>query len=143
MPTARFAHTAHTQKTLAEVWRELQREQTWARIGPVEEVWDPVSVDGSLRSFSWRTTVGPTTYRGAAVVRAADSDRRMHLDLDAGEIAGSLVADLVPGTEEGTDLTITLEVTSRGMLSTLFFPVVAEAVGSGLPRQVEEFAAGL
>jgi hypothetical protein len=29
------------------------------------------------------------------------------------------------------------------MLSTLFFPVVTEAVSSGLPRQVDEFAAAL
>jgi hypothetical protein len=68
----------------------------------------------------------------------------MHLDLDAGEIAGSLTADLaaVPGGD-GTAVTVTLVVTSRGMLSTLFFPVVTEAVSSGLPRQVDEFAAAL
>jgi hypothetical protein len=143
MPTASFAHTARTTRTVDEVWAALQSEQTWSRIGPVEEVWDPVVVDGALRSFSWRTTVGPTSYRGSAVVRDA-SPNRMHLDLDAGEIAGSLTADLaaVPGGD-GTAVTVTLVVTSRGMLSTLFFPVVTEAVSSGLPRQVDEFAAAL
>ena len=36
---------------------------------------------------------------------------------------------------------VTLKVISRGMLSTLFFPVISEAVGRGLPAQVERFAA--
>ena len=142
MPTASFAHTAHTERSMDEVWTALQNEQTWSRIGPVEEVWDPVVVDGSLRSFSWRTTVGPTSYQGTAVVREASANR-MYLDLDAGEIAGSLTADLVAVAGGGTAVTVTLVVTSRGMLSTLFFPVVTEAVSSGLPRQVDEFAASL
>ncbi len=76
------------------------------------------------------------------MVREASANR-MHLDLDAGEIAGSLTADLVAVAGGGTAVTVTLVVTSRGMLSTLFFPVVTEAVSSGLPRQVDEFAASL
>ena len=142
MPTASFAHTATTDRSMDDVWTALQNEQTWSRIGPVEQVWDPVVTGGSLRSFSWRTTVGPTSYEGSAVVRDASPDR-MHLDLDAGEIAGSLTADLASAPGGGTAVTVTLVVTSRGMLSTLFFPVVTEAVSSGLPRQVEDFAASL
>ena len=40
-------------------------------------------------------------------------------------------------------VTVTLEVVSRGTLSTLFFPVVSEAIAKGLPSQVDRFAEGL
>lgn len=43
----------------------------------------------------------------------------------------------------GTSITVTLEVESRGLLSTMFFPVVAAAIGNGLPAAVDHFAAGL
>jgi hypothetical protein len=36
-----------------------------------------------------------------------------------------------------------LEVESAGFLSSMFFPVIAGAIGSGLPRAVDEFAAAL
>ena len=40
----------------------------------------------------------------------------------------------------GTQITVSLEVESIGMLSSLFFPVIAAAIGNGLPRAVEKFA---
>ncbi len=143
MPSASFSHTAHTDRSVGEVWRALQHEDTWAEIGPVDRVWDPVVVDGMLRSFAWRTTVGPTSYTGSATVRTAERNRRMRLDLDASEIAGVLTTDLDGGSGNGTTVTVTLEVSARGMLSTLFFPVVAQAIGGGLPGQVDHFAANL
>jgi hypothetical protein len=67
----------------------------------------------------------------------------MTLDLDAREVAGTLEAHLAPNGNGTTIVTVTLEVVSRGTLSTLFFPVVSEAVARGLPSQVDEFAASL
>jgi hypothetical protein len=32
-------------------------------------------------------------------------------------------------------------VESKGLLASMFFSVIADAIGSGLPRSVEEFAA--
>ena len=40
----------------------------------------------------------------------------------------------------GTEITVTLDVSSRGLLSTMFFSLVANTIGSGLPRSVDEFA---
>jgi len=45
--------------------------------------------------------------------------------------------------EGGTAITVTLEVRSAGLLSSMFFPVIATAIGNGLPKSVEEFAVGL
>jgi carbon monoxide dehydrogenase subunit G len=46
-------------------------------------------------------------------------------------------------TSAGTEIEVDLHVESVGLLSTMFFPVVAGAVGSGLPRAVDAFANGL
>ena len=67
----------------------------------------------------------------------------MLLELDAREVAGTLEARLEANGDGTTVVTVTLRVTSRGTLSTLFFPVVSEAIAKGLPAQVERFAASL
>ncbi len=40
------------------------------------------------------------------------------------------------------DNQVTLEVESVGMFASMFFPVIANAIGSGLPHTVDAFAAG-
>ena len=42
----------------------------------------------------------------------------------------------------GTRVEVTLEVEGVGMFGSMFFPVIARTIGSGLPRTVDEFAAG-
>jgi hypothetical protein len=122
------------------VWQRLQEPDTWANIGPINEVWDAEHDDsGALVRYRWSTTVGLRGYRGTAATEVADSPRLMRLALDGGEIVGTLTARLSPNGA-GTGLEVTLEIVSRGALSTLFFPVVADVVGRGLPEQVERFA---
>jgi hypothetical protein len=65
----------------------------------------------------------------------------MELSLDSSELKGSLIADI--DDNESTRLAVTLEVASKGTMGALFFPLIAEAIGRGLPEQVEEFAASL
>ena len=117
----------------------LQEAATWSGIGPVDEVWEPIhAADGTLESFRWSANVGPTKYKGTAVVAAADGPRHMKLSLESSEVRGSLVADI-----EGDDswsLEVTLEVISKGAMASLFFPIIAETIGRGLPEQVERFA---
>lgn len=141
MPSATFRHSATTPCTLEEVWEQLQSVESWANIGPVEKVWDPVHDDAALRSYRWSTTVGSTEYDGSAVVTESRRPDRMKLDLDASEVVGSLLAEISTNGDGTAQIAVTLEVASRGMLSTLFFPVISEAVGRGLPQQVEAFAA--
>lgn len=143
MPTARFTHSADAARPPDVVWARLQAAETWANIGPVDEVWDPVHENGELRSYRWSATVGPTKYKGTARVVETNPPVRMRLELDAREMAGELEAVVVANGDGATRITVTLAVESRGMLSTLFFPVVSEAVGNGLPAQVDGFAASL
>ncbi len=122
----------------------LQDASTWANIGPVEEVSDPMHTEaGMLESFRWSTTVASKRYPGTARVTVSEPHEGMKLDLDAREVAGSLQATLDANGDGSTVVTVTLEVVSRGTLSTLFFPLVSEAIAQGLPGQVEAFAESL
>ena len=144
MPRATFTHQATALAGTEEVWTALQTAETWANIGPVEDVRDPEIDDtGHLRSFRWSATVASRRYPATARVSKLAPNERMKLDLDAREVVGSLEAHLEPNGDGTTIVTVTLEVVSRGTLSTLFFPVVSEAIAKGLPTQVEHFAASL
>ena len=134
MPDASFTTDAVVSRSTAEVWDRLQDAQTWSNIGPVEEVWDAEhDADGHLTRYRWSTTVGPRKYRGRADVVEADPGRMMALDLDAVEVAGRLTTVLSENGDGSTHLEVTLLVEAKGMLSTMFFPVVSDAVGRGLP----------
>jgi hypothetical protein len=144
VPSAIFTHQATARSSADKVWAALQIAETWANIGPVEDVRDAVhGDDGGLSSFRWHTSVAAKRYPGVAVVAEAEPQQRMLLELDAREVVGSLEALLEPNGDGTTVVTINLRVTSRGTLSTLFFPVVSEAIAKGLPRQVDEFARSL
>jgi len=144
VPSASFTHQSTAQAKKADVWNSLQDAATWANIGPVENVHDAVhNGDGHLDSFRWSTTVAARRYPGTAVVAAAEPERRMLLALDAREVVGALEARLEANGDGTTIVTVTLEVQSRGTLSTMFFPVVSEAIAKGLPAQVERFASSL
>jgi hypothetical protein len=65
------------------------------------------------------------------------------IDLDAGEMAGKIDATLSDGNPGGTDIEVSIELRSKGMLSSLFFPAIKSAIGGGFPDQVEEMATAL
>jgi carbon monoxide dehydrogenase subunit G len=140
MPSATFAHVAVAAGPVEAVWDRLQDAETWASIGPIEEVWDAVHAGDDLESFRWRTTVGPAGYKGSMTVVESEPPHRMRLSLDAGEVSGELVAELDPAAAGSTSVHSTLVVGSRGMLSTMFVPAISQAVGNGLPDQVDAFA---
>jgi hypothetical protein len=144
MPRATFTHQATADADTDTVWASLQVAETWSNIGPVENISDPELDDtGQLRSFRWSTTVASKRYPGTAQVTLAEPAQRMVLNLDAREVAGNLETHLESNGDGTTIITVTLEVVSRGTLSTLFFPIVSETIAKGLPTQVDEFAAAL
>ncbi len=141
MPKASFTHHVAIDRPAQDVWDQLQIAETWSNIGPVETVWDEEhDENGHLERYRWSTSVGPRSYRGRANVIASESGRLMRLALDASEVVGTLTTELSENGDGTTHLEVTLEIVSRGTLSTMFFPVVADVVGRGLPTQVERFA---
>ena len=142
MPRASYAHTVTVPATAAATWERLQLADTWSRIGPVEKVWDEViDAAGVLRSYRWSTRVGPREYTGTAKTTEAVPRELMRIALDAGELRGTLSTKLSPNGRNDTHLEVSLEIEPRGTLAILFFGVISDAVGRGLPSQVEGFAA--
>lgn len=143
MPSATFSHSVHVDRPRAEIWDELQNPDIWAAVGPVQKVWDPTIRDGVLLGFKWSTNIGGKDYKGVGKALQHDRPDRYILDLDAGEMAGKVDAILADSNPGGTDIDVSIELRSQGMLSSLFFPAIKSAIGGGFPDQVDDLAAKL
>ena len=140
MPRASYAHAAVIAAPAIDVWRRLQDPETWRTIGGIDEIWDPATEDDNLAGFRWKATAGARRITGTARVTERANPPRMVLALSTSEMTGTLVADLEAGAG-ATRLDITLSFASRGMVASLFFPLISTVLGEGLVRQVDEFAA--
>ncbi len=143
MPTHTFTHTAVTSAPVDTAWFALQDPATWGAIGGVDEVYGAHHADdGTLTSYRFRASAGGKTYEGVARTVLAEPHRLMVVEVDTPELEGMINVTLTGGNPH-TEVDVELTVSSKGMLATLFFPVVAAAIGSGFPRSVEDFAARL
>lgn len=143
MPSATFTETVEIDAAPVEVWDRLQAPEIWESVGPVQKVWDPTIEDGVLRTFKWSTNIGGKVYEGVGTALEHQRPNLYVLDLDAGEMAGKVAANLSPGNPGGTTAEVSIELRSKGMLSSLFFPAIKNAVGSGFPEQVADMGAQL
>ena len=143
MPSQTFTHTALTDASPQVVWASLDQPQTWEAIGGVDRVFDPaIDEQGRLRGFSFDTVAAGRRYVGVATPHRREEGRLMAWQIQNSEVRGITTVEL--GTKENhTAVSVTLEVESRGLLSGMFFPVIASAIGNGLPKAVDQFAAGL
>lgn len=143
MPSGTFTHTTVIDRAPAEVWNELMKSETWGNIGPVDDVWDPThDAAGVLTGYRWSTNVANRKFVGTAAVVDHEAPSRYVIDLDAGEMAGKISIDLVGGNPS-TELTVELEFRTKGMLSSMFFPLIRDAIAKGFPDQIEGFADSL
>jgi carbon monoxide dehydrogenase subunit G len=143
MPSATFTETVEIDATPEEVWDRLQAPNIWESVGPVQKVWDPTIDNGVLLSFKWSTNIGGKTYEGVGTALEHQRPDRYVLDLDAGEMAGKITSMLTTGNPGGTEAEVSIELRSKGMLSSLFFPAIKSAVGSGFPEQVVDMGVQL
>lgn len=143
MPSETFTHQATTSASIVEVWTALEHPETWETIGGVDRVLDPVIDDnGRLRGFSFETIAAGKKYVGTATPHERVEGRKMAWRIENSEVRGLTTVTLEPDDAD-TKVTVTLRVESAGLLSTIFFPVIAGAIGNALPKAVEEFATGL
>jgi hypothetical protein len=141
VPAATFTHTATTPASIDTAWSALQNPHTWAKIGPVASVSDPVYADdGTLISFNWVADVGGKAYGGVATTTAHEKPNRLELTMDTSEIAGDVVATLA-SVDDGCDVTVEITFRTKGMLSAMFFPAIRAALASGYPQQIEDLVA--
>jgi len=134
MPSATFTETVSIDAAPDEVWDRLQEPSIWQSVGPVQKVWDPTIEDGVLQTFKWSTNIGGKVYKGEG--KALQHSRPAHYELllDTSEMSGTISVDLTSGNPGGTSAVVSIELKSKGMLSSMFFPAIRKAVGSGFPE---------
>ena len=143
MPGKSFQHAAVTSASVSDVWKSLDEPTTWEAIPGVDRVIDPVvDADGRLRGFTFESEVGGRKYLGEATPARREDGRLMAWNIDSSEIKGNVAIEIGP-EDDGTKVKVRLDVEGAGMLGSLFFPVIASAIGSGFSATVEEFVAGL
>jgi hypothetical protein len=141
VPRETFSHSSTTTASRSEVWSALDLPPTWEGIGGVDRVINPVIDDeGRLRGFAFETVVAGVKYLGQATQSTREEEREMVMNIANSEIRGAIRIDLSDASD-GTLIQVTLDIESTGMLSAMFFPVIARSIGNGLPRAIEEFAA--
>jgi len=143
MPSATFTENVAIPATPEEVWDRLQAPDIWAAVGPVQDVWDPTIEDGVLQKFQWSTNIGGKVYKGEGTATAHDRPDHYRLLLDTSEMSGEINVDLSAGNPGGTNAVVAIELRSKGLLSSMFFPAIKNAVGSGFPDQVTAMGAKL
>jgi hypothetical protein len=133
-----------TTATVDEAWEKLDQPETWEGIGGVQRVFDPeVDGQGRLRGFYFDTVAGGRKYVGKATPHQRVEGEVMAWDIQNPEIRGVITVALKPAGSDGTEIQVTMEVHSVGFLSSMFFPMIATAIGSGLANTVDAFALAL
>jgi len=143
MPSAVFHHSITVDAPPDAVWDRLQEPDMWRSVGPVQNLWDPTIEDGVLTGFQWSTNIGGVVYNGTGTAVNPERPHHYELILDTSEMAGTISVELAEGNPGGTEVEVALELRSKGLLSSMFFPVVSRAIGNGLPDQIEELAVRL
>ena len=142
MPSESFTHSARAAAPSGDVWAALNHPKTWENIAGIDRVLDPkIDDEGRLVGFSFDSAVAGKSYRGSAKPDGREEGLLMAWAIENSEISGRIKVTLEPD-DNATSVHVTLDVSSKGMLSSMFFPVVAATVGAGLPRSVDAFAAG-
>ena len=140
MPTEAFRATATTNTDPAGAWEAMQQPEAWEGIAGVERVTGPeFHADGSLARFRFEAEVGGKSYPGVAEVAESAPARSMTLQLATSELAAT-VGLALQDVDGGTEITIELTIRTSTFMASLFFPLVADVIGRGLPTAAEDFA---
>jgi len=142
VPSQTFSHSALAAAEPAEVWTTFDNPTTWESISGIDRVYDArVNSSGQLQGFSFDTEVAGRKYVGVATPGERVEGNVITWNVRNSEIKGMIRVQMTEA-EPGTNIEVTLEVESAGFLSGMFFPVIANTIGSGLPTTVDEFAQG-
>lgn len=143
MPDQAFQHSVTTSTGVDTVWKALDQPATWEAIPGVDRVTDPLIDDaGRLQGFAFESFVGGKRYVGQASPAGREEGGLMAWDIVTSEIRGRVTVDLEP-VDEGTRVGVGLRVEGVGLMGSLFFPVIASAIGSGYAATVEQFVGSL
>jgi carbon monoxide dehydrogenase subunit G len=126
-----------------QIWKSLQRPESWSRIGGVNKVTDPTfDSNGEITGYRFTVEVGGSQHLGTATRSDATPSRRLAMTIDTDQLGGHIDVELEPTTDQ-TAVTVAMTVQSKGMMTAMLFPVITGAIASGFNESVEQFAAGL
>jgi len=141
MSLDRFTHSVKVDTDLDHAWNVLQESETWGMIAGVERVYDARHTpDGTLRGYHFTVRAGGRTYEGTAATHHADKPSLMAVTIDTSEVAGTITVELSPSNPGGTDMTASLKMQPKGILSMVVFPIISKAVSSGFAEQIDGIA---
>ncbi len=139
-----FRHQAVAAVPVDRAWQALQQPSVWEEVAGVHHITDPRFDDaGILRGYRFVVKAGPSTIHGTASTTAVEPPSHMRLDIDSSEVAGSITTLLEAVDSAQTLVTVEVAMRPKGLLAQMFYPIVVQAVKSGLPQQVETFATKL
>lgn len=142
MSPDRFTHSVKVDTDLEHAWTVLQDPETWGLIAGVERVYDAHhSPDGTLRDYKFTVLTAGRTYEGQARTHNADRPSLMAVTIDTSEVIGTISVELGPSNPGGTDMTASLKMQPKGLLSAVVFPIISRAVGNGFAGQIDAIAA--
>jgi len=128
---------------ISSVWGALNDPRSWESIPGVDRIVESVmDPDGQLQGFSFESVAAGKKYLGRALPAGRETEKMMAWDIETSEVRGRIIVNL-QGSDTGTRVDVSLRMESVGVLSSVFFPVIASAIGEGFPKTVQEFALGL
>ena len=140
MPSQSFQHSCVAAAPVARVWAALDDPKSWEAISGVDRVMNHrVDEKGHLQGFLFESVAAGKKYEGRATPAGREPQKMMAWDIETSEMRGRVMVSLAP-LEGQTRVHVTLRAESIGMLSAVFFPIIASAIGEGFPDAVEEFA---
>jgi hypothetical protein len=143
VPGKTFQQSAIAEAPIARVWGALNNPKSWESVPGVDRIIESViDTEGELQGFSFESEAAGRKYLGHATPAGREPEKMMAWDIETSEVRGRIVVSL-RAEDRGTLVDVKLRMDSVGTLSSIFFPVIAVAVGDGFPRTVEDFARGL
>ncbi|MGH8923478.1 MAG: hypothetical protein ACRDWA_02355 [Acidimicrobiia bacterium] len=139
MPTESFSHRGLARASAEHIWVELQKPDTWRRIGGVSRISGERFDDrGDLLGYEFAIETAGQEYHGSARRLAGERLRRMVIRIDSSLLEGQIAVDLKP-QEKDTWVELTMSMASKGFVSSMLFPVISKAVTGGFDKAVKAF----
>jgi len=143
VPSRTFQHSAIADALLGRVWAALNDPKSWESVPGVDRILESaVDTEGQLQGFSFESLAAGRKYLGRAAPAGREFERMMAWDIETSEVRGRIIVSLSEA-DARTRVDVSLRMESVGVLSSVFFPVIASAIGDGFPKTVEDFARGL
>ena len=143
MASDRFFHRARAANPVERVWERLQVPSTWGQIGGVDRLSEErFDASGDLCGYRFVIVVGGSEYHGAATRKAAVRQKQMVMEIDSSQVRGEIAVVLEP--EAGaTWVALSLSIASKGLFSSMLFPLITKAVAEGFERTAADFVNSL